>query len=90
MSEIPAKSDDLVLIRREVLGAACSAIRHHRDAPETLAALKEASMSESVAEQVKSERVRCMRKVNEITNGSTDEAVLIAALAINRAIAGEA
>lgn len=43
-----------------------------------------------IARYLVAERQRCMRKVNEETNGATDEAVLISALAIQRAIAGEA
>ena len=36
------------------------------------------------------ERKRCMRKINGVTNGCTEESVLVAALAIQHAIAGEA
>lgn len=36
--------DDMVLVRRDLLGAACAAIRSKRDAPKTLAALREVTM----------------------------------------------
>lgn len=42
-----------------------------------------------VEQAILAERQRCMRKVNDVTNGCTEESVLVAALAIQHAIAGE-